>query len=103
NLAIGGLSWVDQQRHPGGRGQKLMEQLGALCFHLDVELGYACEVASGAIEALDEPELDWVDTDCKDNWYCLCRCFGGEYGRCVDRGDHSNIASNQIGSQTRQL
>src|SRR5262249_187254 len=26
-----------------------------------------------------------------------------EYGRCVDGGDHSNIASNQIGSQARQL
>src|SRR5262249_52747490 len=80
-----------------------MEQLHALCFHLNVKLSQACEVTSRAIEALNEPELDWVDTDSKDNWYCFCCCFGGEYGRGIDRGDHSNIASAEFGGQLRPL
>ena len=50
---------MDEQRNCGGSGHKFMEQMHALCFHLDVKLGYARKVASGAtrilILSLSEP------------------------------------------------
>jgi hypothetical protein len=55
------------------------------------------------LRLLNEAKLDWINTDGKNNWYCTGSFFGGEYRRSVDRGDHSNITSNQIGSQARQL
>ena len=80
-----------------------MEEMHALGFHLDVELGDAGDIPSEVIEALNEPELDWVNTGAKDNWYCFCRRFGRKYARCVERGEHRNIAANQIDSKTGQL
>jgi hypothetical protein len=71
-----------------------VEQLHSFCFHLDVELGQARQVASRTVEAFNEAKLDWINTDGKDNWYCPGSFFGGQYRRSVDRRDHSNITSN---------
>src|SRR6516225_3961539 len=55
------------------------------------------------LEALNEAKLDWVNTDGKDNRYCLGSLFSGKDGRSVDRRDHSDVASSQIGGQAWQL
>ena len=45
-----------------GCGHKFVKQLHTLCFHLNIELGYAREVAARAIEAPAEevePKPEW--------------------------------------------
>src|SRR5262249_22480562 len=72
-------------------------------FHLDVELGYAREVAPRMVKARDQAELDRINAHPKDDRNCLGRCFSGKNRRRVDRGDHGHLSTNQLGSQGRQL
>ena len=43
------------------------------------------------LEALNEAKLDWVNTDGKDNRYCLGSSFSGKDGRSVDRRDQMTL------------
>src|SRR6516164_4986161 len=55
------------------------------------------------VKARDQAELDRINAHPKDDRNCLGRCFSGKNRRRVDRGDHGYLATNQLGSQGRQL
>src|SRR6516165_611301 len=55
------------------------------------------------VKARDQAKLDRINAYPKDDWNCLGRCFSGKNRWRVDRGDHGHLATNQFGSQGRQL
>src|SRR5262245_25569385 len=56
-----------------------------------------------AVEAFYEAKLYRVNTDGKDDRYCLGRRFGGKNGRRIDGSNYGHLPLNQFGGQSRQL
>jgi hypothetical protein len=60
------------------------------------------DITTGMVETADNAGLDRIDPKRKNNWYRRGSRFGGESSGCSPRGNHSDIAVDEIGCQMRQ-
>jgi hypothetical protein len=79
-----------------------VQQLEPLCRQLCRNKRDACNVATRPVETGDEPGLDRVNTDNKDDWDRRGRRFSGECRRAADGRYYGHLTTNQIGRQARQ-
>src|SRR6516165_2820399 len=80
-----------------------MQQLKPLSRQLGSENRYACDVATGPVQARYEAELDRVNAGQEGNRNCRGRRLGSKCWRDADSGNHGYLATNQVGRQGRQL
>jgi hypothetical protein len=59
-LGISGIGRIDEDRHDGHRGKKLVQQFQPLRRYHHVQLGYARDVAARSVKAGDESKSNWV-------------------------------------------
>ena len=68
-LAKSGIARVDERGDDVGSRYHLVQHLDLLLHQLHAQIGHACDVASGSVEARDEPLCNGVDCRREDDRY----------------------------------
>ena len=66
---------------------------------LDVDVGRACKIPAGSVQAIDKSCPYGVTTDCEDNRYRRRCRFQRKRGRRGGRNNHLHLTTDQIGRQ----
>src|SRR6516165_2003669 len=96
------IVWVDQHGDDRGPGNHFVQQSESLRFRPCRELIDPGQVATGPVEARDEPGCGGIVADSEDDRNCPRRLPCGERPSVAGHKQHGYLGANQIGRERRK-
>src|SRR5262245_61684522 len=93
---------IHEQTYDRGVGYRFAHHLQSDCPRGRAEKAHAGHIAIWSAEASDEPELDRIAADAKDNRDRRGRCLDHHRRNVVARVDHGHWLADEIGGQRHQ-